>query len=351
MNSDADLVGAKIRAIVHDFRSKGLFSEAFVECGFLDRNDPSLRIEDFSAKNSLILDLASLTKALVTYPLAAFAMKKLSLTASQPLKDWNLQGANLSSELLALTADQLLGHDSGLPAWRNFWINHLGVLDAKELIETRTRHIEDVFGRYSRWLNEPGKDVYSDVGYILLGYSIEKTLGAPFHELWDSFLKNELSVKKIELGFLPRNIYPKERFADFGYCALRQRQLTGEVHDENCAALGGVAGHAGLFGSGASVGLCLKALFAKGYLDSAIESAKSGGRLVGLRRGDDEVARSFGGGSSMGHWGFTGSGFWIKPTSLQFCVVIVNRTLKSRLNPLIKDFRKQIMTELNALGR
>ncbi|MGK6319554.1 serine hydrolase domain-containing protein [Sphingomonas sp. DT-204] len=147
-----------------------------------------------------------------------------------------------------------------------------------------------------------GPPVYSDINFILLGIAIERITGAPL-SAWP--LGPGLSY-----GPPPGPAVATER------CPWRERVLKGEVHDENCAAMGGETGHAGLFGTVAGV-----LDFAQGLLDG---SGASPAMLEAIRTRQYEHRtcgweRKFAGWSggqacsdeTIGHTGFTGTGLWV----------------------------------------
>ena len=121
------------------------------------------------------------------------------------------------------------------------------------------------------------------------------------------------------------------------------------MHDENCFSLGGFTGHAGLFATGPSVGVLLKSgaslpVFASFMAENANHLAKSSKTgLLGLRRGDDSGSLPFGGGSSMGHLGFTGTAFWVQPNLGRYAVLLTNRVASGRISAEIQPFRGRIM--------
>ena len=134
---------------------------------------------------------------------------------------------------------------------------------------------------------------------------------------------------------------------------MRQRQLRGEVHDENCFFLGGETGHAGLFGSLLDVKLHLKWLlsesFGQAFLHrNALLRKKpqqnpylTDDGLLGLRQGSGLSAYDFCGGRSIGHLGFTGTAFWIEPESKDFLVHLTNRVANGRLSKGIAQSRQK----------
>ncbi|HEY0625847.1 MAG TPA: serine hydrolase [Allosphingosinicella sp.] len=147
-----------------------------------------------------------------------------------------------------------------------------------------------------------GAPVYSDINFILLGIAIERITGAALSD-WPF-------GPGLSFGPPPGPAVATEA------CTWRGRVMKGEVHDENCFALGGVAGHAGLFGTVDGV-----LTFAQGLLDgssaspsmlSAIRTAVHEHRTCGWERRFD----GWHGGhacspETIGHTGFTGTGLWI----------------------------------------
>jgi CubicO group peptidase (beta-lactamase class C family) len=147
-----------------------------------------------------------------------------------------------------------------------------------------------------------GPPVYSDLNFILLGIAIERITGT---SLRDWALRPGLTF-----GPPPGPAVSTER------CTWRDRVMRGEVHDENCFALGGAAGHAGLFGTVDGV-----LDFAQGLLDGsgasefvreAIRTPHGDERTLGWER----RYRGWQGGeacseTTIGHTGFTGTGLWI----------------------------------------
>jgi CubicO group peptidase (beta-lactamase class C family) len=147
-----------------------------------------------------------------------------------------------------------------------------------------------------------GPAVYSDINYILLGIAIERITGTPLDAL----------PLAEGLSFGP----PLGPAVATEFCQWRGRVLRGEVHDENASALGGAAGHAGLFGTVAGV-----LDFAQGLLDgsgacpaaiAAMRERMNGDRTAGWERrfpgwpGGDACSDE-----TIGHTGFTGTGLWI----------------------------------------
>jgi CubicO group peptidase (beta-lactamase class C family) len=272
-------------------------------------------------------DLASLTKVLCTAPLCLDAMARGRLDPRAPLREmlpeiaWLQNSPNLGDA----TVLQLATHTSGLPAWQPLYT--LG-LDRATL-----------FARllYTRLQRPPGAIEYSDLGFILLGYVLERTQNAPLETLARGFFaRHGLDG---ELGFTPprdASIAPTEQ------CPWRSRLLRGEVHDENAFALGGVSGHAGLFGTLRGVSGYARALL-DGRLHSAAlvdylsqEHARAAPPDLDRRGfGWGLMSPGWGGGDlmsahSIGHTGFTGTGLWIDLERGRYTVLLTNRVHPSR---------------------
>src|SRR5579871_4997984 len=176
-------------------------------------------------------DMASLTKVLATVPLVLDAIACGRLDPQAPLRDvlpeiaWLQDRPNLGDATIL----RLATHTSGLPAWQPLYT--LG-LDRPTLL---ARLLHTPLER------PPGTIVYSDLGFLLLGYILERVFEQPLDALARSLLAR-VGVAGA-LAFSPPADAP---VAPTEQCPWRLRMLRGEVHDENASALGGVAGHAGL---------------------------------------------------------------------------------------------------------
>lgn len=236
-------------------------------------------------------DLASVTKVVATTMMILKLADKGLIDLDRPLTDaipdlrqYDVAGAAERK----LTFRDCLSHRTFLPAVEPIYTYGDDPARLRAFILQR------------EWKHGPA--VYSDINFILLGIAIERITGA---RLADWPLGRELSY-----GPPPGPAVATER------CPWRGRVLKGEVHDENCFALGGDAGHAGLFGTVDGV-----LDFARGLLDgsgaspamlAAIRARIEGHRTCGWER-------RFGGWSggdacsdeTVGHTGFTGTGLWI----------------------------------------
>lgn len=234
----------------------------------------------------------------------------------------------------------LLTHSSGLPAWLN-------LRDAPDKASRLAMCLDTPFAY------PPGtRVVYSDVGFILLGLALERLMGAPLDEVMRTQVIGPLDLDA-RYGVIVENVAPTE------FCQWRQRRVIGEVHDENSAALGGVAGHAGLFGTARDV-----AILGQVYLDSAAEVASAEivrrpafidppiAQEATHRQIEDRglgwMLRSLSGPTSSGHYfsansyghtGFVGTSLWVDPARELVCTLLTNNVFYGRDKDAIIKFR------------
>jgi CubicO group peptidase (beta-lactamase class C family) len=271
-------------------------------------------------------DLASLTKVLCTAPLCLEQIQAGRLDPQAPLRDalpeiaWLQERPNLGDA----TVLQLATHTSGLPAWQPLYTFGLdrATLLAK-LLHTRLER-------------PPGDIVYSDLGFMLLGYVLERQCQTSLDVL-ASQLFARLGLDRT----LTYTLDGDAPIAPTELCPWRGRLLRGEVHDENAAALGGVSGHAGLFGTLRGVSGFAKALL-EGRLHPPVVveylgQAHAHNTVRGERRGFGWMLMHPGwsGGDfmcqrSIGHTGFTGTGVWLDLERGRSSVLLTNRVFPSR---------------------
>lgn len=325
---------------------KGYFTAFYVECGHLDAARPVYSHSNVGPE--ALFDLASLTKALATGPLVHQFLAREKALPSDSLDRWNLK---LPKRFLGLKIGELLAHRSGLPAWWNFWMSQLQPGPMPKALVANPL-IPAIFERINLLDQKP--DLYSDLGYILLGQLLEESQGQSLATLFEAY-KKILALSDCEIAYGPTFQKPREAFIPSAYCKLRDRLLQGEVHDENCAALGGIAGHAGLFGSGPALSAFLKGLYASpiglSYLrkneeERALHSFEG---LAGLRRGAGISAAPFHEGMGMGHLGFTGTVFWLHLPSREYVIFLSNRVISGRISPYITELRRSVMGHLDAI--
>jgi len=311
-----------------------------------------------------VFDLSSLTKPLAT-TLAVMVLLhegklRLDDRVSRVVPGLAVHGKD------AITVRHLLAHCSGLAAWRPFFEEVRRVEREGRPNFMATRGARDlVYEAIHRERPEhpPGvAAVYSDLGFILLGELVELTTRQTLADFVRARLYRPLGLRHLDFVDLTRlrreHLEPDtEAIAPTERCPWRGKILCGEVHDDNAWAMGGVAGHAGLFGTAADVHAVLAML-------RACALGKPGPFPAGLVREiwrrDDTVAGSTWAlgwdtpspqGSSagvrmsrhaVGHLGFTGTSVWVDLERDCHVVLLTNRVHPSRRNEGIRAIRPQL---------
>lgn len=296
--------------------------------------------------NSSLFDLASLTKPLVTLLSILTLIERKELAWSDTLKD--LLPRHKSHNYNDVTVFHLLCHSSGLPAHRAYW-HALETMDAEKRRRWLINEIVDEKMQY-----EAGEEhLYSDLGYLLLGFIVEEKTGKELAFYW-----NEVIAKPMGLDntlFFPGMGQP-EKSCFVATCPQNKDRPPGIVDDDNCRALGGASGHAGLFGTASGVlKLCQELVDIVHGKKSRLHISSQTLRRACSRVGASEWTAGFNmpsrtGSSSgkyfsdksIGHLGFTGTSFWIDPVKKLAVVLLTNRIIKGNNMEGIKEFRPQI---------
>lgn len=336
----------------------GFCTHIYLESGYLDDENPVFRFFRGQDERRFVFDLASMTKALVTAPLVYASW----LDKQAIFSDFNhefLKGfsKNFLSTYRGMSLEALLSHRSGLPAWLNFWLGRLNPqVQINSLGSDRLELIHKVIERTEYiWSKPLIEERYSDIGFIMLAAALERAYNQELPDIFANFIVGQNIQDKIKLNeqfcFPAASQHSRQHYITSAYCPIRDRWLKGEVHDENCAALGGVSGHAGFFASGPRVSAYLKSLYAS-HLGHRFfqenEARRSAGKgLLGLRLGDDSASGRFSGGYALGHWGFTGTGFWIHVPSKRYAIVLTNRVISGRVSSKTMSFRAKALAYLN----
>ncbi len=301
-------------------------------------------------------DLASLTKVLVSVPLALLSIQRDRLALDVPvhriLEGYAGQGRE------AITVRMLLDHSSGLPAWRPYYQQ---VASAGGGIALTTREGQQAVRRLvaaEAPEAPPGSRArYSDLGFILLDWILERVNGKPTDALFKMLLARPFGLK--DLFFVDLKSRAKaararrgRTFAATERCPWRGRTLIGEVHDENAYAMGGVSGHAGLFGTIQDVG-ALAQVWLDSFLDGGCfepsltrefwqrSEVPGSTHALGFDTPSPHGSQAGGrfGPRTVGHLGFTGTSLWIDPDRELIVVLLTNRVHPVRTNEAIKQFR------------
>ena len=312
------------------------------------------------ARAASLFDIASLTK-----PLTAALFLALS-------QEGHLSPDGIAAEVLPFTSSDprtgeirfahLLSHTSGLPAWLPLYEK----VSAAEKAEGRP-----IFGTaegHDRLLAEilslpPSRDPgaaweYSDLGYILLGRAIEV---AGFRSL-DRLLSEKVTAP---LGMRETRYLPLAALSECetgqviptGWSDVRQREKAGEVDDENAAAMGGVAGHAGLFSTAGDLFLFARELVRACKGEGRVLSRASALRMTTRVAQPPGCPRTLGFDTptpphsqagerapvdAVGHLGYTGCSIWIDPGRGISVILLTNRVVFGSGNRKLSALRPRI---------
>ncbi|QQE73570.1 serine hydrolase domain-containing protein [Brevibacillus composti] len=303
-----------------------------------DAGRTSLEADGLPVTADTLFDLASLTKVAATLPALLLLMQAGALREDDPLSRFF---PDCPEEKRSITILQLLTHTSGLPA------------DLAERRRDSLLRLPELL--YALPLQHaPGERVvYSDMGMIWLGLLAEKAAGEPLAQFLERSVWGPLGMK--QTCFCPSQ-KSYANIASTEYCQLTQRYISGEVHDEKAYAMGGVAGHAGLFATADD--LCRYArMWLTGsppLLSPEIRSratqcrteGRGGWRGLGWEIKGAAEGSSCGSGffpGSYGHTGFTGTSLWIDPQQELAVVFLTNAVHLGRdhrlrqLRPILHD--------------
>ncbi|MCP4760605.1 MAG: serine hydrolase [archaeon] len=348
-----NIISNKINRAILD----GIFPGAVLLCS-VDQEiviNQSYGMADIFEKREMdkdyIFDLASLTKPFATTLALSSLMENDKITLNQKLGSKIKQFQH--TDKTDITFDMLLRHTSGLPAHRKFY---------KKIIKTNENP-----RKYLRKLlvkeeleNRPGRhQEYSDLGFMILSWVIEEISCQRLDHFVLQQIYSPLGIR--DLFFIDLNAKDKllknyqQKIVATQQCPWRKKILSGEVADDNAWAVGGVDGHAGLFGNAGSIHrLCceiLNALHNKptkvlnpDIIKAFIQKNNHHDMVAGFDTPSKENSSSgrYFSKSSIGHLGFTGTSFWIDPETSLIVILLTNRVHPRSFNEGIKEFRSKI---------
>jgi uncharacterized protein YbbC (DUF1343 family)/CubicO group peptidase (beta-lactamase class C family) len=273
-----------------------------------------------------IFDLASITKPVATATSVAILLEQGKLKRSEKVATyWPEFAANGKENV---TVEQCLLHTSGLTADNAIGDYQGGKADAMKKIAGLKLEAD------------PGTRFrYSDVGFIVLGELVERVGDLPL----DRFAKQHIfdPLKMADTGYTPDLEHAKRCAPTSEAGKKTDLRPPGEVHDPRAGRMGGVAGHAGLFGTADDLARFARMLLHGGELDGQRILSPLSVRLLttaipvpgGLRSRGWDVdtgfstprGEGFPKGSSFGHTGFTGTSVWIDPASQTAVIILTNR--------------------------
>ncbi len=294
-----------------------------------------------TASLNTIYDLASLTKPLVTGMLCAQLVEKGELTLDSSVAHYLPEFERTDRQMI--TVRELLTHTSGLPAWRPLYV----------LAENNRERALGVIANEALEYKPGTRVVYSDLGFIVLGFLLERLTGTQLGELarteiieplklQDTFFNPEIALQTGIAACETGNAYERQTALASGgenYSSWREQVIWGEVHDGNSYFLGGVAGHAGLFSTAnetlrlatqflahqselLSANTCTE-LFTRNMTNGLEEARSISWQLS--QSPESAAGRSLPAGS-FGHSGFTGTSCWIDPDHQRVFILLTNRT-------------------------
>ena len=336
-------VSDSVRAVLARAYADSAFPGAYAVVGTHDRVLASMSAGRLDWDSSApppdahtLWDLASLTKVVGMTSAMMRLVGEGRIELDAPVQRWLPEFTGPGKE--RVTIRHLLTHSSGLPAWRPLYKEATSRETALAIV-------------YATPLDTvPGaRMVYSDLGAILLGRVVEQATGQPL----DVYLAGAVFTP---LGMRETMFNPPEslraRIAPTEYDPWRQAQMRGVVHDENAFALGGVSGHAGLFGSAADLTTLAQALLAiwrgaRGFVPTetlheftTVQDTALSRRALGWETPNG--ANSAGTRMSpraFGHTGFTGTSIWMDPERDLFVILLTNRVNPTRENRRIGAVR------------
>jgi CubicO group peptidase (beta-lactamase class C family) len=293
-----------------------------------------------AATPAVVFDLASITKVMATTTLAMRLIDRRAIALDHPVTSWlpAWRGQWRDEYSADVTLADLLAHASGLPAHLHLYDGHSGRAEYEAAICATPLEYAP-----------RSQSLYSDLGFILLGFILEDADRTPLARQFDALAD---LLEPHPITFNPPRAW-RGLTAPTELERWRGRLLVGEVHDLNAWALGGAAGHAGLFGSVSAVGAFARLV------------------LAALRDGDDRLAqpdtvrafarrttvpnstRALGwdtmkstsscgtrmSPTAIGHTGFTGTSLWIDHERDLYTVLLTNRVHPDPSNDAILRVR------------
>lgn len=355
-------------AVIDSIALAGIAEKAYPGCEIVALKDGEVIYQksfgaytyDNNAKpvnNATIYDLASVTK------IAASSLALMKL-ASEGKFDYKKTLGYYLPELKGtdkenIVIEAVLSHQAGLQAWIPFYLRTIekngeyksGVYSKTKTAEFPVQVAENMYviksyrdSVYRRIisskLENPGKYLYSDLGYYFIQRIIEQQSKQPLNE----YVKDIYAQLGLSLTYLPLNYFSQHQVAPTeDDKKFRKQLLQGYVHDPGAALMGGVAGHAGLFGNALDLARLMQLFLNKGELNgvrvidsNVVKDFTSCHYCPGNRRGlcfekpeanakKESPVNSECSLESFGHSGFTGTFAWADPKNKLVVVFLSNR--------------------------
>jgi CubicO group peptidase (beta-lactamase class C family) len=308
--------------------------------------------------DSTMFDMASLTKVVATTTAAMILEDEGKLDLSAPVHTY-LPELNDTAKS-RITVRMILTHTGGFEAFAPLWRDYRG----------RAQYLAQINARPLAYT--PGDStVYSDWDFVLMGLIIERITGMPLDQfvatrVWQPLHLHDTGFNPLATGAMPADSACTAAFrADHSLLnriamteidtAYRHTHVHGIVHDENACALGGVAGHAGLFSSARDVAVFCQMLLNGGQYGGVrlidpttvarwtARQSRASSRALGwdTPSGQSSAGRYFSA-RSFGHTGFTGTSIWVDPERGVFVVLLTNRVDPTRANTRLEPLRRAV---------
>jgi CubicO group peptidase (beta-lactamase class C family) len=334
------------------------------------------------AREDTCFDVASLTKPIATVSIAMMLTAEGLIKYEDTVYQW-LAGARQPVHK-KMTVRHLLNHTSGLPSWQPYYqelpISLVGTEAGKRLMldSCYSEPLEAEVGE---------KTIYSDIGYMILGEILEQAGDGSLDVLFSKYVArplglsnsfyvrivgNPLSSSKKTASTASKHIHippqhktPEKysdhehrRFAPTEDCPWRGRVIHGEVHDQNAYALGGIAGHAGLFSTAKDLSVVALELakcyrgqsqwlpqnVVQEFLQEGKQKPAGNEFVLGWNRPSRKNSASghHFSPNTIGHLGYTGCSIWMDLNQDYLVILLTNRIHPSITNQKISAFRPQI---------
>ncbi len=295
-------------------------------------------------KPDTVFDLASLTKPIATTLAVMLLIKQKKIFLNTKIK--NILSCFENTDKGYLTVRNLLCHNSGLFDYRPYYkiLNNIS-------FEKRNQKLEELLVKTPLAYSTGTKTVYSDLGFMILRMVVEKVSKKCFDHFVVDEIYKPLGIKDLFFTNVKKKI--NRDFAATEICLWRNKMLSGVVHDDNAYVMGGVDGHAGLFGTAFELYSILSVLL-KLYHGEKVTSLFTPElvREFFKKQTDSERALGFDIPSvqksscghyfskkTVGHLGFTGTSFWVDLNRKIIIVFLTNRVHPFRGNNKLKRFR------------
>lgn len=296
-------------------------------------------------------DLASVSKVFATAALAAVLVERGWL-------EWDTSVAAIlpGYRFPEVQIRHLLSHTAGYKAWQPYWERLLEkaapVTIEKVSVEVRQNWMRQLLLAEAPEAAPGEKTLYSDLSFMLLGFALEEVAQMPLDQAVKKWVWNPMGISGAYFQRVTSSVRvgTDPRVAATENCPWRKAVLQGQVHDDNCWAMGGYAGHAGAFGTAMDLLQFSRSLL-EGYFSPRVIQAlwtrasepPDCSRTLGwdTPTGENPSAGRYFSPASVGHLGFTGTSLWIDPFAGLAVTLLSNRVHPSRENNQMKVFRPQ----------